>query len=242
MLARPAPTEEDPIGALVALTQNVLQVKFVSRTRELFSCVVNTFRGDANSCRFLSGDRACHISSVQYPPSESPTVSPTNYTSPEPTNSAPEYDDPVFTSFCGTTWLEASASCSIDTYCPSGVHADCPGDNQYCWASTSCNVHDFWPSPTPEPSKSPSVKNTPSEAPSAAPSIDSTGIPTHSPFPEDDIRNFMYCGTDYVSVSSVSSLHFAKKKLRILTYAYDVRLTLHRAVGSSALIRFVLHR
>lgn len=108
--------------------------------------------------------------------------------------------DVIFTSFCGTSWLDASESCSIDTYCPSGVHADCPGDDQYCWAATDCNVHEFWPSPTPEPSKSPSVKNPPSDAPSGAPSVDPTGLPTHSPLPEDDPRNFMYCGTDYVSV------------------------------------------
>lgn len=60
----------------------------------------------------------CHISTVVYPPSESPTGSPTDYASPPPTPEEPEYDDVIFTSFCGPTYQEASAACSIETYCP----------------------------------------------------------------------------------------------------------------------------
>jgi hypothetical protein len=98
MLARPAPMEEDLDGALVALTQNVPLGRFVLLIREFI--VVNVvwllkaLVGEANSYEylFLHVDSMCHISSVQFPPSESPTVSPTNYTSAEPTNSAPEYD------------------------------------------------------------------------------------------------------------------------------------------------------
>lgn len=79
----------------------------------------------------------------------------------------------------------------------SGVHADCP-ENQYCWSATTCNVHDFWPPPTPRPSNPPSHRYFPSIAPSGEPSAKPTAMPTASPLGESDPRNFMYCGTSWV--------------------------------------------
>lgn len=169
----------------------------------------------------------CNIIDVVFPPSEYPTTSPTNYTSPNPTTSAPEYDDVIYTSFCGPTYLDASASCSIQTYCPrygfnmnnklfessgmkltssmtnffSGVHTDCP-ENQYCWSSTTCNVHDFWPPPSPSPTNSPIIENPPSDIPSGAPSVEPIGLPTHSPLDGNDPANFMYCGIDWMDAST----------------------------------------
>lgn len=84
----------------------------------------------------------------------------------------------------------------------SGIHADCPND-QYCWSATTCNVHDFWPPPTPRPTNIPTIENLPSESPSRTPSIEPTGLPTLSPLAEDDPANFMYCGVDYVSISNL---------------------------------------
>eukprot|EP00804_Cyclotella_cryptica_P013107 CCRYP_002378-RB/>CCRYP_002378-RB protein AED:0.04 eAED:0.04 QI:1304/1/1/1/1/0.9/10/693/1105 len=155
--------------------------------------------GSENECpqgQQCFADTTCHISTVVFPPSLQPTGSPTNYTSPAPTLPAAAYDDPIFTSFCGPTYLEASAACSIDTYCPSGVHADCP-ENQYCWSGTTCNVHDFWPPPTPRPSNPPSLRYFPSLSPSGVPSTEPTSMPTSSPLGESDPRNFMYCGTSW---------------------------------------------
>ena len=79
----------------------------------------------------------------------------------------------------------------------SGVHTACP-ESQYCWAATTCNVHEFWPDPTERPTRSPIMENPPSDSPSDAPSIERTGKPTDSPLAEDDPANFMYCGTDWV--------------------------------------------
>jgi len=83
----------------------------------------------------------------------------------------------------------------------SGVHTACP-ENQYCWAATTCNVHEFWPDPTERPTRSPVMENPPSASPSDAPSVERTGEPTSSPLAEDDPANFMYCGIDWLDAST----------------------------------------
>ena len=80
----------------------------------------------------------------------------------------------------------------------SGVHTACP-ENEYCWAATTCNVHEFWPPPTPRPTGNPTLEFKPSATPTGAPSIEPTGLPTRSPLAADDPANFMYCGIDWVS-------------------------------------------
>jgi hypothetical protein len=56
------------------------------------------------------------------PPSLQPTDDPTNSTTPSPSDPPVSFDDTLYTSFCGPSYLEASAYCNIDSYCPRYVH------------------------------------------------------------------------------------------------------------------------
>jgi len=161
-------------------------------------------RGTDEECRgegVCWADTNCRIGEFTMPPTIRPTSNPTLPVTPAPTDSPLEYSDPVYTSFCGRSYLEAEANCSAETHCPSVQHSDCsPG--QYCWTviKLACNIHEIigpTPPPTRRPSQSPTTKYKPTEAPSALPTEDPTQKPTGSPLPETDERNSFYCGLSW---------------------------------------------
>jgi hypothetical protein len=74
----------------------------------------------------------CNIIDYTMPPSSQPTDEPTGTPTFRPTDSPVEYNDPINTSFCGKSYLDAEANCSLETNCPSGQHKEC-GSGSSCW-------------------------------------------------------------------------------------------------------------
>jgi hypothetical protein len=99
-----------------------------------------------------------------------------------PTWSPVTYEDEVNFMFCGTTYLDAVAKCSYETYCRTGKHTECP-PSSFCWPGVTCNVKDMLPEIT------------------SRPTVD-TAEPSKSPIPYDDPANFRFCGTNWTDASS----------------------------------------
>jgi len=120
------------------------------------------------------------------------TSMPTTFTatptidSERPTLSPVVYDLPQNFRFCGTSWAEASASCTEEgdanpMWCPGGSDDECD-DGATCWADTMCNGLDLTAPPSTQPVIMP---------PSAQ--------PTGSPISEaDQLKiNIRFCGISY---------------------------------------------
>lgn len=120
------------------------------------------------------------------------TIMPTTYTanptikSERPTLSPVVYDLPQNFRFCGTSWAEASTSCTKEgdtnpMWCPGGSDDECD-DGATCWADTMCNGLDLTTPPSTQPVIMP---------PSAQ--------PTGSPISESDQLkiNIRFCGMSY---------------------------------------------
>jgi hypothetical protein len=104
----------------------------------------------------------------------------------KPTESPITYMDDVNFRFCGKTYLDAVAQCSVDSYCKSGKHDECPGVGEYCWNGVSCNIQDMIQPTTSRPT----IYKPPTRRPSRA------------PLPLDDPRNHRFCGTTWVDADS----------------------------------------
>ncbi|KAL7552936.1 hypothetical protein ACHAWF_018660 [Thalassiosira exigua] len=149
-------------------------------------------------------DTTCNVVDFTFPPSLQPTDDPVTSS---PTDRPIQYNDPINTSFCGSSYLDAEASCSIETHCPSGQHSDCPGGS-YCWtvsSSPTCNIlHIIGPTlpPTRRPSQSPTTEFKPSVSPTFRPTSNPTGTPTATPLQESDERRSLYCRTTWSDASS----------------------------------------
>lgn len=103
----------------------------------------------------------------------------------KPTEAPVTYLDDVNFRFCGKTYLDAVAQCSVDSYCNSGTHDECPG-GEYCWAGVSCNIKDMIQPTTSRPT----VYRPP------------TFRPSRAPLPLDDPRNHRFCGKTWVDADS----------------------------------------
>lgn len=84
-------------------------------------------------------DTTCNFLDITPQPTLRPTISSTSVPA---TESPVSHDDPINTSFCGSSLLSALEGCSLETHCPSGDHADCL-DGGYCWSVIGCNVIDL---------------------------------------------------------------------------------------------------
>lgn len=130
-------------------------------------------------------DTMCNMNDFTLAPTERPTNRPTQTPVSPPTASPVRYDDLKHLRFCGQTYMDAEAYCSIDMHCPSGQNSECK-DNSFCWVvmAPECNIIAII-GPTPPPSRSPTQTPTtrymPSASPSATPSASPTELPTGSP-------------------------------------------------------------
>ena len=88
--------------------------------------------------------------------------------------------------FCGSTYLEAVDFCSVETYCRTGKHIECPGVGLFCWPGVTCNIQDMIEPTTRRPSVSPIISPN----------------PTKSPAFYDDPQNVRVCGSSWVDASS----------------------------------------
>mmetsp|Transcript_39282 Transcript_39282/g.84714 ORF Transcript_39282/g.84714 Transcript_39282/m.84714 type:complete len:1054 (+) Transcript_39282:120-3281(+) len=109
---------------------------------------------------------------------ESLLNTPSGEDTPEPTSSPLEKDDYRNFFFCGTTWSDASTRCY--QRCPSGLHVDCPADEE-CFAQANCKNGVIVPK-TSRPTTPPTLDGTRSPTISPAPTNPPTEPqPTHSP-------------------------------------------------------------
>jgi hypothetical protein len=97
--------------------------------------------------------------------------------------------------FCGTTYLDASANCTREMHCPSGLSIDCPKGLECFSFLPDCNIEDM---PTPAPTIS--LKPTSAAPTSSEPTV--TPPPTGAPIGKDDMRYFFFCGTDWGDAST----------------------------------------
>mmetsp|Transcript_24842 Transcript_24842/g.50905 ORF Transcript_24842/g.50905 Transcript_24842/m.50905 type:complete len:882 (-) Transcript_24842:147-2792(-) len=99
--------------------------------------------------------------------------------------------------FCGPTFNDAAAVCSRETNCRTGLNEECP-EGEYCWSFIpDCDIKNM---PTPAPT----ISFSPTPAPSPKPQTDipTAPRPTDSPITKDDIRNFFFCGIDWMDAST----------------------------------------
>lgn len=105
----------------------------------------------------------------------------------KPTEAPVTYMDDINFRFCGKTYLDAVAQCSVGSYCKSGKHDECPG-GEYCWNGVSCNIKDMVQPTTSRPT----IYRPPTRRPSRA------------PLPLDDPRNYRFCGKTWLDADSCS--------------------------------------
>eukprot|EP00986_Skeletonema_menzelii_P000462 scaffold132_cov119-Skeletonema_menzelii.AAC.5 len=132
-----------------------------------------------------------------------------NKPSPPPTRRPVFEDDPTNTKFCGKSWDEAEANCSLDTHCPDDK---CP-PGSVCYGGTSCSAFEMTVEPTKAPTLRPTdepttVPPTVSPSPTESPTIPlpptsnpTTEGPTKEVIPADDIRHSFWCGFSWADVN-----------------------------------------
>ena len=175
-------------GVTQSPTMKPTSSPLISNAREYFSfcgedwAQANTCKmqwcGDGSKCpngQTCFADTECNMKEkLDAPPTKRPTESPVTY-----------MDESNFR-FCGKTYLDAVAKCSVDSYCKSGTHDECRG-GEFCWQGVSCNIIDV-------------SQPTPYRPPTSRPSVYVV------PLPRDDPSHTSFCGLSFEEARSQCSV------------------------------------